>query len=154
MKPRAAQAGLDLRAPSKNLNHGIHRIHGMDLERTNQVTGEIVDSAYKIYKHFGPGLLESVYGQFMAHEFRRRNILFQRECVFPVEYDGLKIDTGLRLDFLVENQIIVELKAIEQNHPVHKAQILSYLKLADKPIGLLINFGVADFKHSVQRFRI
>jgi len=118
----------------------------------NGASREIVDAAYKIHSKFGPGLLEGVYEALMIHELNQRGLKVERQVPFRLEMDGLKIDAGLRLDLLVENEIVVELKAVEKLHPVHQAQILSYLKLTEKCLGLMINFNVASLREGVKRF--
>ena len=107
--------------------------------------------AIEVHKHLGPGLLESVYHKCLKKEFELKGIKFQSEFKVPVQYKGLEIDADLRLDFLVEDILIVELKAIETILPVHEAQILTYMKLLDKPEGLLLNFNVSNIYYEGQR---
>jgi GxxExxY protein len=116
-----------------------------------RVAKAIVDAAYTVHKALGPGLLESVYETCFCHELRKRDISFQRQAVVPIVYDGITFDEGLRLDVLVEDLIICELKAVETMHPVFKAQILTYLKLTGKRLGFLINFNVPLIKNGIQR---
>jgi GxxExxY protein len=118
----------------------------------NHASHEIVDAAYKIHTKFGPGLLEGIYEALMIHELNRRGLKVERQVPFRLEMDGLKIEAGLRLDLLVENEVVVELKAVDKLHPVHQAQILSYLKLTEKRLGLLINFNVPSLRDGVKRF--
>lgn len=117
----------------------------------NDIAKGIVDSAFNVHKELGPGLLESVYEACMLHEIQKRGMKVEHQKTMPVLYDGLKIDAGLRLDFLVEDEIVVELKSVEKMLPVHDAQILSYLKLANKRLGLLINFNVPLIKDGIRR---
>lgn len=119
----------------------------------NELTYNIVGAAIEVHKELGPGLLESVYHRCLFYELRTRNIYFQSEMIIPINYKGLELDAELRCDFFVENQLVVELKAVEAIHPVHKAQIISYMKLLNVPKGLLINFNVSHlFKEGQQTF--
>lgn len=111
----------------------------------------IVDSAFAVHKNLGAGLLESVYEICFCHELQKRGVNFERQVVLPIMYDGLLLDDALRLDVLVDNQIICELKAVEEISPVHQAQMLTYLKLANKRLGFLINFNVPLIKHGIKR---
>ena len=115
---------------------------------------KIVDSAYTVHKNLGPGLLERVYEICFCHELTKRGLFYQRQLTIPVVYDGLTFDEGLRLDVLVENEIICELKAIEIVNPVWEAQVLSHLKLTNKRLGFLINFNVATIGEGIKRFVI
>ncbi|MDY6979090.1 MAG: GxxExxY protein [Pseudomonadota bacterium] len=117
----------------------------------DKVAKDVVDSAFCVHKALGPGLLESVYEACMLYELQKRGMRVERQKSLPVVYDELKIDAGLRLDLLVENEVVVELKAVEAILPVHDSQILSYLKLADKRLGLLINFNVPVIKDGIRR---
>ena len=112
---------------------------------------EIVDIAYKIHVALGPGLLESVYEACFCYELRKRNIEFIKQKRVPIVYDGVVFNEGLRLDILVDDQIIIELKAQDNYHPVWEAQLLSYLKLSDKKLGYLINFNVTLIKNGIKR---
>ena len=116
-----------------------------------RVAKAIVDAAYTVHKALGPGLLESVYEACFCHELGKRGLSYKRQVVVPIVYDGLTFDEGLRLDVLVEDLIICELKAVETMHPVFKAQILTYLKLTGKRLGFLINFNVPLIKDGIQR---
>ncbi|HJU83748.1 MAG TPA: GxxExxY protein [Holophagaceae bacterium] len=120
-------------------------------EELNRISGSIVDSAFKVHSSMGPGLLENVYQKCMAHELGKHGLRFQEQITLPLQYDGVRLDSGLRLDLLVEDLVVVELKAIESILPVHQAQLLSYMKLARKPLGLLINFNVPLIKDGIQR---
>jgi len=117
----------------------------------NQVSGAVVDSAMKVHSALGPGLLESAYETCLVRELRKRG--FQVECQFaiPVRYDGETLDVGYRADLLVEECVLVELKSIETVLPIHKAQLLSYLRLSQKEVGLLINFNVEHLKNGIKR---
>ena len=120
----------------------------------NEISGEIVDAAMKVHSALGPGLLESAYAACLRHELIRRGLRVASEVPVPVVYDGIKLEAGYKLDLLVEDTVIVELKAIEALAPIHQAQIISYLKLAHKPIGLLINFHSLHLKDGIKRFVI
>ncbi len=108
----------------------------------NQIPGAVVDSALKVHSALGPGLLESAYEACLCHELKKRGLPYERQKSLPIIYDGEQIDAGYRIDLLVEQKVIVELKAIEAINPIHKAQLLSYLKLSGVSIGLLLNFNV------------
>jgi GxxExxY protein len=117
----------------------------------NQIAKEIVDAAYKIHTTLGPGLLESVYEAVMAHDLKNRDLKVERQKAISVVYEDVRLDEGFRADLLVEDKVIVELKSVETIAPVHKKQLLTYLRLADKRLGLLINFGVARIKDGITR---
>ena len=118
---------------------------------TEEVARQIVDAAFKVHVTLGPGLLESVYETCLVHELRKRGLPVSTQVTLPIEYDGLVIDSGLRLDLLVEDAVVVELKAAERLLPVHTAQILTYLKLTGHRLGLLINFNVPLIKDGIKR---
>ena len=120
----------------------------------NETSGEIVNAAMKVHSALGPGLLESAYAACLRHELIKRGLRVASEVPVPVVYDGIKLEAGYKLDLLVEDTVIVELKAIEALAPIHQAQIISYLKLAHKPIGLLINFHSLHLKDGIKRFVI
>lgn len=117
----------------------------------NDVTGTIVDVAVQIHKDMGPGLLESVYEAVLAKKLEQRGMRVERQKILRFEYEGMIFEEGFRMDLLVEDQVVVELKSVEQAAPVHKKQLLTYLKLAKKPVGLLINFGAATLKEGLTR---
>ena len=117
----------------------------------NDITGTIVDTALQIHRDLGPGLLESVYEAVLAKKLEARGLRVERQKVLRFEYDGMVFDEGFRMDLLVEDQVVVELKSVEQLSPVHKKQLLTYVKLARKPVGLLINFGAATLKEGICR---
>ena len=117
----------------------------------NDIATEIVDAAYKIHSHIGPGLLESAYEAMLAYELRKRNLNVVCEKAIPIVYDGVQLEVGFRADMIVEDKVIVELKSVDQLAPVHHKQLLTYLRLTDKRLGLLINFGDAYFKRAVKR---
>jgi GxxExxY protein len=117
----------------------------------NAVARQIVDAAYRVHTTLGPGLLESVYEAALTYELEKRGLRVSRQQAIPVVYESVGIQTGFHADLLVEDQVIVEIKAVETVAPVHKKQFLTYLKLADKRLGLLINFNVALIKHGITR---
>ena len=117
----------------------------------NAIAKEIVDAAFRILTTLGPGLLESVYGTVLAYELGRRGLRTVRQQPIPVVYAEVRIDTGFRADLVVEDKVIVEIKSVELIAPVHKKQLLTYLRLADKRLGLLINFQVALIKDGITR---
>ena len=112
---------------------------------------EIVDIAFKLHKSLGPGLLESVYEVCFCHELSKRGIPFVRQKKVPIYYDGIEFMEALRLDILIDDKIIVELKAQENSHPVWEAQLLSYLKLTDKHLGFIVNFNVPTIRQGIKR---
>jgi GxxExxY protein len=120
--------------------------------RINEISGQIVDAALKVHTALGPGLLESAYEICLCHELRKRNLRIEVQKTLPVVYDGVNLDAGYRLDLLVEESVIVELKAVESVNDVHRAQLLSYLKRSGCPLGLLLNFNVKWMKDGIQRF--
>jgi GxxExxY protein len=117
----------------------------------NAIAKEIVDVAFRIHTTLGPGLLESVYDVVLAYELDRRSLRTVRQQPIPVVYENVHIDTGFRADLVVEDKVIVEVKSVEILAPVHKKQLLTYLRLADKRLGLLINFHVALIKDGIMR---
>ncbi len=119
--------------------------------RVNQVSGIVVNAAMRVHSLLGPGLLESAYQACLAQELRKRGLTVETQVGLPVVYEGEKLDLGYRIDLIVENLVIVEIKCVEAIHPVHEAQLLSYLRLSGKNVGLLINFHVARLKDGIRR---
>src|SRR5580692_8421199 len=117
----------------------------------NAIAKEVVDAAFRIHTTLGPGLLESVYQTVLAYELGRRGLRAVSQQAVPVVYENVRIDAGLRADLVVEEKVIVEIKSVEVLLPVHKKQLLTYLRLADKRLGLLINFQVALIKDGITR---
>lgn len=117
----------------------------------NEIAREIVDAAFHIHKALGPGLLETVYEVVLARELEKRGLSVVRQQPVAIIFDDLKFDEGFRADLIVQDKVIVELKSVEQIAPVHKKQLLTYLRLADKRLGLLINFGSAVIKDGISR---
>ncbi len=123
----------------------------MDREKLDELSSYVVDSAFQVHKEMGPGLLESVYEYCMIEELKRRNISFNSQYVVPLFYKGVELSKDFRIDILIENEIVVELKSVEALLPVHEAQLISYLKLTKKKLGFLINFNVPYIKQGILR---
>ena len=117
----------------------------------NEIAKEIVDAAYHVHTRLGPGLLESVYKICMAHELQKRGLRVEKEQPIAIVYDNIQFEEGFRADLVVEEKVIVELKSLEKVSPVHKKKLLTYLRLADKRLGLLINFGEELIKNGISR---
>ncbi len=118
---------------------------------TEWVATEVVDGAFNVHKALGPGLLERVYETCLVYELENRGLRIARQVALPIVYDGKELDGGLRLDLLIEDRVIVEVKAVESMNPVYKAQLLTYLRLAGKRLGFLINFNVPLIKNGIKR---
>ncbi len=116
------------------------------------ISYDIIGCAYKVHSALGPGVLESAYEICLAHEIVKCGYPVQRQVMIPLEYDGLQLEAGFRLDLLVANEIIVELKTVDRVLPVHQAQIITYLKLMKKQVGLLLNFHEAKMRNGIHRF--
>ena len=119
--------------------------------KENKIAKLVVDAAYHVHTKLGPGLLESVYEVVLAHEIEKRGLALERQVSIPVQYDGLVFDEGFRADMIAEDSVIIELKSAESVAPVHKKQLLTYLRLADKKLGLLLNFGAPLIKKGIFR---
>ena len=119
--------------------------------RVNRITGAVVTAAMKVHSLLGPGLLESAYEACVAHELRKQGLRVAQQVGLPVIYDGERIDLGYRIDLIVEDLVIVEIKCVEAINPVHQAQILSYIRLSNRNVGLLINFHVAHLRDGIKR---
>ncbi|WP_367870704.1 GxxExxY protein [Luteolibacter sp. Populi] len=124
------------------------------MNRSDLIAKEVVDAAFKIHSALGPGLLESAYEACLAHELTKRGYQVERQKPQPIIYDGLQIEVGYRLDILVDGEVILELKAVEQLLPIHHAQLMTYLKLSGKTLGLLINFNVPMIKLGIKRIAL
>lgn len=122
------------------------------MDDLNQLTAAIIGAAIEVHRALGPGLLESAYESCLAHELGLRGISLERQKPIPLCYKGLSLQCGYRLDLLVAGQVVVEVKAVERLLPIHEAQVLSYLKLAHCPVGLLINFDVKVLRDGIRRF--
>jgi GxxExxY protein len=127
--------------------------HTKEIQREfSELSNRVIGCAIEVHRILGPGLLESAYRQCLAHELARNDISFQVEHPLPVDYKGIHLDCGYRLDFLIEEEIIVELKSVEQLKPIHEAQLLTYMKLARVKQGFLINFNVKRLKQGLQSY--
>ena len=117
----------------------------------NGITRGVIAAAIEVHRHLGPGLLESAYQECVCYELSRMGLCFTREVHLPVSYKGLQLDCSYRIDLLVENEVLVELKSVEQLLPIHSAQLLTYLRASHRQIGLLINFNVLVLKDGIKR---
>jgi GxxExxY protein len=120
----------------------------------NELSGKVIGAAIEVHKILGPGLLESAYEECLCHELGLRAIRYERQKELPIEYKGITLDCGYRLDVVVENKLILELKAAEALEPIHEAQLLTYLKLTGIQLGLLINFNVPVLKEGIRRLAL
>ena len=130
------------------MNHGDTEAQR---QRLNELSGKIIGACIEIHRELGPGLLESAYEECLAYELSKAGLRFERQRALPVRYKEVQLDCGYRLDFVIKGVMIVELKAVTELHPIHEAQLLTYLKLGQKSLGLLINFNVPVLKHGVKR---
>jgi GxxExxY protein len=117
----------------------------------NQLTSEIISSAIEVHRNLAPGLLESTYEECMAYELQERKLKVERQLELPIIYKGNQLKQGYRIDLLVDNQVVIELKSVNKIEPIHDAQLLTYLKLANKRYGLLLNFNVPIMKQGIKR---
>ena len=124
----------------------------MSRDEINGLGEQVIGALIEVHKHLGPGLLESAYEMALCHELALRKIPFERQCAVPIRYKGINFESAFRLDVLVADTIVVELKAVSEITPVFEAQILSHLKLASKPLGYLANFHVKQMKDGIRRF--
>lgn len=122
--------------------------------KINDITHEILDCAYKVHSTLGPGLLENVYKTCLTHELKKKGLQVEIEKPLPLIYDDIKMEYGYRLDILVENKVVVELKTVEAFRDVHIAQVLTYLKLTNCEVGLLLNFYTKSLKDGIKRLRL
>lgn len=120
-------------------------------QHVEELASKTVEGAFRVHRALGPGLLESVYEACLRHELAKLDVPFQHQVDLPVEYDGIRLSTGMRVDIWIGRQIVVELKTVESLEPVHKAQLLTYMKLSGSRLGLLINFNVARLKDGIVR---
>ena len=121
------------------------------MRQENEITEAVIGAAIEVHRHLGPGLLESAYEQCLCYELNRSGLAFECQVHLPVDYKGLRLDCGYRLDLLVEGAVIVEIKAVEELVPIHEAQLLTYLRASQKTVGLLINFNVAMLRDGLKR---
>ncbi|NTV50980.1 MAG: GxxExxY protein [Geobacteraceae bacterium] len=142
--------------PDTSSGDNIRDIFNTSLKRNknpeiNATSRDIVDAAMKVHSALGPGLLESAYEACLKHELSKQGLSVASQVVLPVQYDGVAIDAGYRIDLLVNDAVVVELKAVEKVVPIHEAQLLTYLKLSGKKLGLLLNFNVLHMKDGIKR---
>lgn len=128
-----------------------HRDTEAQRKTLNELSQRVIGLCMEAHRTLGPGLLESAYEAALAYELATADIPFQKQVDLPLDYKGVKLDCGYRLDFIIADELIVELKAVQEILPVHKAQLLTYLKLNQKPLGLLINFNVPLLKDGIER---
>lgn len=121
------------------------------MDELNDISYKIIGCAYKVHSELGPGLLESTYEVCLEYELLKNDILVERQRSLPVIYDKIKLDAGYKIDLLVEGRIILELKSVDEIAPIHKAQLITYLKLYGLKLGLLLNFNVTDMKKGIHR---
>jgi GxxExxY protein len=144
----------DSKTPSflrKNARENEDKAYTAIPAEVEKMATSVVDSAFSVHKNMGAGLLESVYETCFCYELQKRGLKFERQVILPIFYDGVKLHETLRLDVLVENQVICEIKDVDEIAPIHQAQLLTYLKLAHKRLGFLINFNVPLIKHGIKR---
>ena len=136
------------------LENSPRRRRGRSEGEVSRLTGLVIGAAIAVHRQLGPVVLESAYEECLGFELDWNGIAFRRQVPLPLEYRGHRLDCGYRMDFVVENQLIVELKAVDTLLPVHEAQVLTYLKLARLPLALLLNFNTALLKHGLRRFAL
>ena len=116
-----------------------------------KITEKIIELAIEVHRHLGPGLLESAYEECLCFELKRHDLSFERQKPLPLKYKSIELDCGYRIDILVEDKVIVELKCVDKINPIHEAQLLTYLRLSDKKVGLILNFYVSLMKDGIRR---
>ena len=121
------------------------------VQEVNKTTEALIGAAIEVHKHLGPGLLESAYEECLCHELSLRNIPFKRQIPLPIVYKGKKLDCGYRIDLLVNDEVVVELKSVESISPIHEAQALTYMRLGDWKVGLILNFNTPILVKGVKR---
>ena len=119
-----------------------------------EITQKIIGCAIQVHKNLGPGLLESAYEECLSYELIKNGLVIKRQQPTPVIYKEIKLECGYRIDILVENSVVVELKVVDEFNPVHEAQILTYMKFSNKSLGLLINFNVTILRNGIRRYKI
>lgn len=131
--------------------HSVSQLNIIKM-KINDITREIIDSAYKVHSKLGPGLLESAYRKCLVYELRKKGLKVEEEKPIPLIYEEIKLDCGYRIDILVEDKVVVELKTVESFTDVHQAQVLTYLRFSGNKVGLLINFYTKSLKNGIKRF--
>jgi len=132
----------------------LHRAYKKKIMELNDITRRIIGCAIQVHKCLGPGLLESAYEECLSYELMKNGLTIKRQYPTPVVYKEIKLEWGYRIDILVENASVVELKVVDEFNPVHEAQILTYMKFSKKSIGLLINFNVTILRNGIRRYKI
>jgi GxxExxY protein len=120
-------------------------------ESDERLAKQVLDAAFSVHSKLGPGLLESVYEHCLCYELTKAEVPFERQAVLAIDYDGVRLDAGLRLDVFVAERVVIELKAVDNLAPIHEAQLFTYLKLTNRRLGLLLNFNVQHFKDGIKR---
>jgi GxxExxY protein len=118
------------------------------------LTERVIGAAIEVHRTLGPGLLESAYEACLAREMTLRSVPFRRQVALPIDYKGERVDSAYRLDFLIDDAVILEIKAVEETHPIHTAQLLTYLRLSRKPVGLMVNFNTKVLRDGIQRLSL
>jgi GxxExxY protein len=131
--------------------HGEHKVLYNCLMTENELANIVIDRGLKIHKQLGPGLLESIYEECLVYELSKKGLEVQRQVPLPLKHEGITFSSSYRLDILVEGKLIVELKTVEEINNLHIAQLLTYLKVSDRSLGLLLNFNVVLFKYGIKR---
>ena len=121
------------------------------MEELNALSYKIIGCVYDVYNNLGTGLFESTYEVCLEYELKKKSLIVERQCTLPIVYDTIKLDAGYRIDLLVEDAIVVEIKAVDQIAPIHKAQLMTYLKLTGMKVGLLLNFNEKDIRKGIKR---
>ena len=121
------------------------------MEELNALSYKIIGCVYDVYNNLGTGLFESTYEVCLEYELKKKSLIVERQCTLPIVYDTIKLDAGYRIDLLVEDAIVVEIKAVDQIAPIHKAQLMTYLKLSGMKVGLLLNFNEKDIRKGIKR---
>ena len=140
-----------MRREDLDINHGDTEARRKKLEGEHDVSAQVIGAAIEVHRELGPGLLESAYEEALCHELALRKLRFRRQQPIPVRYKQIKLDCGYRADLIVEDKVIVELKTVERLLPVHEAQLLTYLKLSKRQVGLLLNFHVPYLRDGIRR---
>ena len=129
----------------------LRRGGGKAEETLNDLTARIISCAMKVHSSLGPGLLETAYEECLCHALAKDGLKFRRQAAVPIEFDGVNLDCGFRLDLVIEDRVVVEIKAVEKVMPIHFSQLMTYLKLSRIPSGLLLNFNVAHLRDGISR---
>lgn len=146
---KGGNAGLILRLINRNERQELNETQRIMLE--NELSYQIINAALKVHTNLGPGLLESAYQECLYFELISRDLIVGRQVPMPLHYKGVKMETGYRIDLFVERKVVIEIKSVENLNDVHVAQLLTYLKLSDSKLGMLINFNVKLLKHGIRR---